>query len=204
MTIFTRALACWLLLAGAGACGAAEYLPGANLFGAFTSESQDGLSGCASLDVQDLRPGTPVDVVVLSTPQRLLRGAIVSRATAQCSRYFQASQATAFYDVAIRQGRFRPDELGVAVLPGVSLAQTKKGAPVVAQFRRGRYGFFECSSSEGVHIVVRSAGNQGSTIWHDYIYLAIDVDPTCRKPDYAGIASLRERLQGGARTRSSR
>ncbi len=203
MTIFTRALACCLLMAGASPCGAAEYLPGANLFGAFTSESQDGLGGCTSLDVQDVRPGTPIDVVVLATPQRLLRGEIVSRATADCSRYFQASQATAFYDVAIRQGRFQPDELGVAVLPGVSLAQSKD-TPVVAQFQRGRYGFFECSSSEGVHIVVRSAGDQGRTIWHDYIYLAIDVDPTCRKSDYAGIASLRKALQKDTRTRSGR
>lgn len=186
-------LACVALMAVASRCDAAEYLPGANAFGAFTSESQDGLSGCTSLASGNVRIGMPVNVVVLSDPQRLLRGEIVSRSTAQCSRYFQASEAAAFYDVAIRHGRFQPDELGIVVLPGLPVAQ-QKGAPVLAQFRGRRYGFFECSSSEGVHVGVRSAAAGHTTIWHDYIYLGIDVDPTCRKADYAGIDALQQLL----------
>jgi hypothetical protein len=192
----------WLpLVMFTNVCGAAEHLADANYFGAFTTESRDGTTGCASLDSKGVTLGMPVNVVVLSRPQRLLRGKITSQSSAECTRYFQASESAAFYDIVISQGKFEPHELGVLVLPGASLAKTKTGDFTV-ELDQKHYRFFECSSTEGIHLGVRSMTGEAKTIWHDYIHLGIDVEPTCRKSDYAGIETLGKAFNRDARTRA--
>jgi hypothetical protein len=180
----------WLLCAIiANSCHAAEYLAGANYFGAFTTESQDGTSGCAAVDAKNLTPRTPVNIVVLSQPQRIVSGTVTSHASAECTRFFQGSASAVFYDVRLTRGKFQQHELGVLVLPGVALTQAKTGE-AVATLGQQRYRFFECSSNEGIHIAVRSEAKEPLTVWHDYLYLGIDVDPTCRPRDYAAMEQL--------------
>lgn len=194
-------------------CGAAEYLAEANYFGMFTTESRDGRSGCAALDSKAVTVGMPVDIVVLSKPQRLLKGTVISKSSAECTRYFQASESAAFYDVGITSGKFEAHELGVLVLPGATVTKTRIGRVTAAlgkglgkglgnEFGKRQYLFFECSSSEGIHVGVRAAGGESRIIWHDYVYLGIDVEPTCRKTDYAGIEALGKAFSREARTRA--
>ena len=189
----------------ANACGAAEYLTDANYFGAFATESRDGRSGCAALDSSAVTVGMPVDIVVLSKPQRLLKGTVVSKSSAECTRYFQASDSAAFYDIGITRGRFEAHELGVLVLPGATVTEAKVGH-VTAELGKGprkiQYRFFECSSSEGIHVGLRAASGESRIIWHDYVYLGINVEPTCRKPDYAGIEALGKAFSRDARKRA--
>ena len=190
----------WLLLTMfVNGCGAAEYLADANYFGTFTTESQDGSSGCASLDSKEVTVGMPVNIVVLSKPQRLLKGTVTSKSSAECTRYFQASEAAVFHDVHMTQGKFEPHELGVLVLPGAKVTKTKFG-DVTAELGKGHYRFFECSSSEGIHLGVRSTTGETRIIWHDYVYLGIDVEPTCRKTDYVRIEALRKAFNRDAHT----
>lgn len=190
-----------LLAMLANVCPAAQYLADANYFGTFTTESRDGRSGCAALDSKAVAIGMPVDIVVLSKPQRLLKGTVVSKASAECSRYFQASESAAFYDIGITRGKFEPHELGVVVLPGATVSETKIG-PVTAELGKKRHRFFECSSSEGIHVGVRAATGEARIIWHDYVYLGIDVEPTCRKTDYAGIETLSKAFNRHAHSRA--
>ncbi|MDB5764558.1 MAG: hypothetical protein JWQ21_3553 [Herminiimonas sp.] len=170
-------------------CGAAEYLANANYFGLFTTESRDGKNGCASVDSKTVTVGMPVNIVVLSKPQRILNGIVESKSSAECTRFFQSSKSAAFYDITITRGKFEPHELGVAVLSTVALTQTK-AADVTAELDQESYRFHECSSNEGIHVAVRSRSGKVQTVWHDYIYLGYDVEPTCRKKDYAGIEAL--------------
>lgn len=181
--------------------GAAEYLSDANYFGAFTTENQAGNSGCASLDAKVVTAGMPVNIVVLSKPQRLLQGTVRAEVSTGCSRYFQASESAAFYEVGIATGKFEPHEIGILVLPGPTLTNVK-GGNVTAQFGQKHYRFFECASSEGIHIGVRSATGERRIAWHDYIYVGIDVEPTCQRTDYAGIEMLGKAFRRGLGTRT--
>jgi hypothetical protein len=176
--------------------GAAEYLSDANYFGAFTTENQAGNSGCASLDAKAVTAGMPVNIVVLSKPQRLLQGTVRAEASTGCTRYFQASESAAFYEVGIAGGKFEPHEIGILVLPGATLTKIK-GGDVIAQFGQKQYRFFECASSEGIHIGVRFANGKRQIAWHDYIYVGIDVEPTCSKSDYVGIDMLGKAFRRG-------
>jgi hypothetical protein len=194
-----RLAAAWLMalmLANEGK--AAEYLPGANHFGAVTTESRDGKNACASLQGQAATPapGTAVSIVVLATPQRIVKGTVTAQASGGCTRYFQDSEADAFLDIRITEGSFAPHELGVLVLPGATL--TAAGGQVAASLGGQQVRFFECSSSEGIHIGVRAASGKPRILWHDYLYLGIDVDPTCRKADDAAIDMLDRLFRGNA------
>jgi hypothetical protein len=194
-------VACLSFVIFTNGCGAAEFLADANYFGTFTTENQDGSSGCASLDSKDVTVGMPVNVVVLSKPLRLLKGTVTSQSSAECTRYFQASESAAFYDIVITRGKFEPHELGVLVLPGAAVTKTKNG-DVTVELGKKRYRFFECSSREGIHVGARSVTGKARVIWHDYIYLGIDVDPTCQKTDYVDIETLNKAFNRDARTRA--
>jgi hypothetical protein len=170
-------------------CGAAEHLTDTNYFGVFTTESRAGKTGCASVDSKNVTVGMPINIVVLSKPQRILNGTVKSRSSAECTRFFRASESAAFYDISITRGKFGPHELGVIVLPTVALAQTKVGN-VTAELGQKNYRFYECSDIEGIHVAVRSPNGKAETVWHDYIYLGYDVEPTCHKKDLAGIEAL--------------
>jgi hypothetical protein len=183
-------LAAVILLLGVSLSHAAEHLPGAGYFGAVTTESRDGRSACASLEATTIRPGTPVAIVVLSTPQRLLKGRVGARASAGCTRYFEASESAAFHEIDITEGRLETHELGVLVLPGPVVGPVQNGTVALTLDRR-RMRFYECAGSEGIHLGLRSAAKDGRFAWHDYIYLGIDVEPTCRKADHAAIEALR-------------
>lgn len=178
---------------------AADYLSNANYFGIITTENQDGKTGCASVDSTAVTIGMPVNVVVLSTPQRMLTGIVKSKSDAGCTRYFQSSESSAFYEIQITQGRFEPNELGVLVLPPLTITQTKKDG-VMTRIGQENFRFYECSSNEGIHIMVRSAAGHSLPLWHDYIYLGYDVEPTCTKKVYDGIAELQKNVDASKRS----
>jgi hypothetical protein len=173
----------------ANECGAAEYRADANYFGVFTTEDRAGKTGCASVDSKAVTVGAPIRIVVLSKPQRLLNGMITSRSSAECSRFFQAADSADFYDIRITHGKFEPHELGIVVLPTVPLTETKGGA-VIAKLGQKNYRFYECSSTEGIHVAVRSGNGKGRAVWYDYIYLGYDVEPTCQNKDCEGTETI--------------
>jgi hypothetical protein len=183
---------------------AAEYLPDANYFGTVTTESQDGKHACASLAGRAAlpAPGTPVTIVVPAVPQRIVKGTVAARASAGCTRYFEANETSQFVEISITNGRFEPHELGILALPEATV--TTAGAQAGATLGRQQLRFFECSGSEGIHIGVRTAGARPSILWHDYLHLGIDVDPTCRQADQAAIDALTRTFHGNAPGRADR
>jgi hypothetical protein len=199
--IVKKSMAAMLVFAMfASICSAADYLSTANYFGTFTTEQQDGKAGCAAVDSTAVAIRMPVHVIVLSTPQRALTGIVKSRSSAECTRYFQSSESAAFYEIRVTQGRFDATELGVIVLPPLTLTQTKKGG-VMVKLGGEDFQAYECASNEGIHVIVRSVREPSRVVWHDYLYLGYDVDPTCTRKDYDGIERLGKAIDSRAQIR---
>jgi hypothetical protein len=170
--------------------GASEYIKGAEHFAAFSHHRESPNAGCAAADAADLTIGQPVTIVVLSKPQRLANGVITSKSTAPCAGFVATDLVGPFYEIRLAAASIEQGQLGVLIGKPVSSAQIIEGR-AVAHVNGTAYQFNECTSSEAVHLTVRPlVDTQAKLVWHDYVYLGYDVDPTCTDKESAAIDRL--------------
>ena len=179
-------------------CNAAEYVKGAEHFAAVMQSGDHLNTGCAATDAAELMIGQPVAIVVLSKPQRLVNGFITSKSASPCAAFANADLAGPFYKLDFQDARFEPGELGIFIGKAVSSLHINEGKVMVEMNGMG-YKFDACTSHEGVHLTVRSfAGARSKLVWHDYVYLGYDVEPTCAGKQLAAMDVLAESFNRSA------
>lgn len=170
---------------------AAEYAKGANHFATFLSFRDSTNTGCSVSDVVDLSVGQSVTVVILTSPQRLVKGLIATKSTSPCAELAKSYFEGTFYEVTFPDAKTEMGDLGVLINnDAVSSGQTKDGRLVVI-FNGTGYQFDKCTSHEGIHLTAHSLDHsQEKLVWHDYMYLEYGAEPTCGDNQYEAIDSL--------------
>ena len=90
------------------------------------------------------------------------------------------------YEFAFAQTRALKVLLGIGVIGDGQPVEVVNGTVQLDLDNDGTPEFFyECTSSEGVHLIVRSGDRlTGPKIWQAYYYLPYEVEPTCTEKDY--------------------
>jgi hypothetical protein len=170
-------------------CSAAEYAEGADNFALFGNFRDDPHTGCIAAGVSKLTVGHPVTVVLLSKPQRLVHGSVTNKLASRCKEFKKTDQFGPFYEVSIN-GEKVEEGLGILIGKAISSTQTSDGR-ILATVDGTIYEFSDCTSSEAIHLMVRSAAKSKNTlVWHDHFYLGYDVDPTCSNNESAEMDLL--------------
>jgi len=143
-------------------------LAGAEMFGVAATDGQ-----VVCLATRQPVPPLPrrVKVVLPHGPQRVLSGTVTDRTVTSCGALASRQLAGPFWVLRLDPGsELHPGELGIASL----------GRPRAAGFR-------SCASAEGVHLTVWSGRPLRSRrIWHAYVPLGHDVEPSCTPRDVEG------------------
>jgi hypothetical protein len=171
-------------------CSAAQNGKTAERFAAVVLHGAGPNAACAAMGTADLAIGQPVTVVILSNPQRLVTGSVSSKSNSSCTGSISASAAGSFYQLDLSGAVFEPGELGILI--GTTVVSPyfdpRNG---VLETNGARYKFAECLGREAAHLMVRSlSGHKSKLVWHDYLYLGYEVEPTCTEKDLAAIESL--------------
>jgi len=138
-----------------------------NASDAFGVVSTDGKSTClATARMIDSFP-IRVQVVLPGEPQRVRVGVITASLEEPCGALAKRDLDGHFYSLRPIKG-LEALSFGVAQINGQSKA-----------------GIRACTSSEGVHLTAWNGKPlAGERLWHQYIYLGYDVEPTCSEQDY--------------------
>jgi hypothetical protein len=111
---------------------------------------------CVTFSGPDLAPGTRITIEAFDPPQSI--AAQIRGIRARCDP--DGGVAGTAYAVDVPRSI---EDIGLAVV-------TLSDRP------RSDLSFRSCASREGVHL---TAWRAGARVWHQYFYLAYDVDPTC-------------------------
>lgn len=132
--------------------------------------------GCLSIQAANLPRGTPVYVVTLDYPQRVLSSSVTAQRTTGCEFGLEPSYRS--YGLNTDGWGFSYLDLAIGLI-GVKERPRHSGSLVVAPFGGRGEGttFRHCTSSEGLHV---TAWQGSERIWHVYYYLGYDTEPTCR------------------------
>jgi hypothetical protein len=139
--------------------------PGARAAEAYGVAGGDGEGACLAIARPLHHLPRLLRVMVTAPDRRALQAQVVARLEHPCRALANAGLTGAFYAL-------RPASAGAG--PWLGIADF--GAHPHAVLRA-------CTSTEGVHLEVRD--RQGRRLWHRYVYLGYDVDPTCT-PDESG------------------
>jgi hypothetical protein len=154
-----------------------------------------GTSMCAVLQATDAHAGERVAVVDPDSPQRVLWATLERPLTDACATWQRRSDLPGRAFVLALAPGSRSDEgfIGI-VVRGTSSVATRR-AKVVARLMDGSIlRFHACTSSEGLHLSAwPSAHMAGQPLWHAYVYLGYDVEPTCSDAGTRDAASARDR-----------
>jgi hypothetical protein len=182
--------------------GAAEYVKGAEHFATVSRSGDHPNAGCATVVEDGLTVGQPVAVVVLSEPRRLIKGFITSKSASPCADFSNTGLASLSYALGFPDAKLEPGELGILIGNAVSSLHINERTGVVAM-NGIRYKFDECTSHEAVHLTVRSStGSRSQLVWHDYVYLGYDVEPTCTQKELAAMEALARLINRSAPARA--
>lgn len=183
-------------------CSAAEYVKGAGHFAATMQSGDHFNTGCVAADEAGLTVGQPVAIVVLSKPQRLINGFITSKSASPCAAFSNAGLAGPYYALDFQHGRLEPGEVGILIGKAVSSLYINEGKRIV-EMSGMKYRFNECTSNEAIHLTVHSnAGSRSKLVWHGYVYLGYDVEPSCTGKELAAIDALAKSFNRSAPTRA--
>jgi hypothetical protein len=144
---------------------------------------------CLIISNGGLSNGIPVNIIVLSKRQSIVRARIKEKLSQSCSANPDVPDAS-FYSL-----EFSASDSAVTMrerqAAGIAVVSSKQ---IVVQHGRasvdldndGRREFFrDCTSNEGVHFTVWTGlPFCGKRRWHFYYYLGYDVVPSCKRKDY--------------------
>lgn len=140
----------------------------------FGIAASDGNAACISVRQPIETLPHHVEIVVPDAPQRVLSGSVTSLLQEPCAALDSRDLEGPFF-FALRFTSYdtlSSGELGIAHF-----------APKQART------FRSCTSNEGVHLTVwASKALESKRIWHEYVYLGYDVEPSCSRGDFEGHA----------------
>ena len=144
-----------------------------------------GTQMCAALPAADAHAGERVAIVDPAPPQRVRWATLEHPAGDACSRWQHRSDVAG--QVFALQAEPAPGEddipLGV-VVPGARSVDVAHGNAVAHTDDGAVLHFRSCTSSEGVHLSAwPSSTLKGRPLWHAYLYLGYDVEPTCSEAE---------------------
>ncbi|MEE9270917.1 MAG: hypothetical protein V3V49_11730 [Candidatus Krumholzibacteria bacterium] len=143
-----------------------------------------------AIDNPNLKEGDPVLFIQTRGPQRTLRLWVQRRMPPELENQtpviLAGSHRLPIYELAFAQTRALKVLLGIGVIGDGQPAEVLNGTVQLDLDNDGTPEFFyECTSSEGVHLIVRSGDRlTGPKIWKAYHYLPYEVQPTCTEEDY--------------------
>jgi hypothetical protein len=137
---------------------------------------------CLSIAADGLPPGTPITLVGPDDPQVIVTTS-VDQPVDECSPFMSYGASPPFY--RLRRAAAAEPRLFVAFV-GTPQASIESGGAAIVQFseEHRRAQIRSCTSTEGLHFTVWSGVPLKSMrLWHSYLYLGLDVEPTCEEGD---------------------
>jgi hypothetical protein len=147
--------------------------------------SPDG-QGCLTIKEGSLKDGTPVNVILLGSPQARDTAVIEKKLAKACPRDIERDAADSSYQLKLPQKMAESGSVALGVVGFSGEFELRDG---LLRAELGGVGikdsFRECTSVEGLHLTVWNGEPlRGSRKWHRYFYLGYDVEPNCRQKDY--------------------
>ena len=137
---------------------------------------------CLITSATSLNLGSQVNLVLLSVPQKVVSGTVVSVSDRQCSEISKPHNVSGkYYRLSLPNNRTQLSVPAIGVLTS-SQQLRRVGLKVVGDLDGDgiEESFRSCASSEGLHLTVWSGqALTGIRKWHSYYYLGFDIEPTC-------------------------
>jgi hypothetical protein len=177
----------WLFLTVASFAATQAVVPSSSPeFPRFGVGAQVGVDLLCVAGLGNVRAGTQVLLVNPSDPQYWFEGRVRPSPPETCARldkYLFKPPYTALDAVGPKP---QLGDMFVALVgpatPGVADSAVEVQVPSSTEPLR----FRTCTSIEGLHLTVwLGKPLLGKRLWHEYVYLGFDVEPTCTKDDYA-------------------
>jgi hypothetical protein len=140
---------------------------------------------CLHIHNSGLAVGSPLTLVLLGTPQSIVKAEIVGPASDDCPTIDKSDNNLKHYRIRLFEKNLSPSTPAIAI-SGFSGPFKARGKYVRADIDGdGRPEFFRfCASSEGIHMTVWSGKPlRGKRRWHQYYYLGYDIEPNCSPED---------------------
>jgi hypothetical protein len=141
---------------------------------------------CLAIANANLKPGTPVSVVIAAQPQKIVAARVQEQTTsaATCPALTEERAAgikagTVFY--ALEGGGISRSDMALGIVNAPATPTIVDGQAKVDLDQDGRSEVFtSCASSEGINFAVWS-GNpyEGDSRWSEYYYVGYDLVPNC-------------------------
>jgi hypothetical protein len=147
----------------------------------FGVAASTGTSLCAAIPADDAHAGERVAIVDPSRPQHASWATLELPETGACAAWQRKADLPG-RTFALKAEGVTGDGGGFIgiVVRGASSARMSHGSPAVRTDGGAAFYFRSCTSSEGVHLSAwPSAKPAGQPLWHAYVYLGHDVEPTC-------------------------
>jgi hypothetical protein len=173
----------WLLITVASLVAAGPVAPVSPGFGVAAQTIDNTI--CVS-GVGKPPPGTRVIVIDPSSPQTWLEGHVGS-SPKDCSILAKYDLTEPFIALDPPAERLHPGATFIAVV-GSATAKTTDGVVELAMTSSPQQAvrFRVCTSIEGLHLTAWAGQPlKSKRIWHEYVYLGYDVEPSCSEDDFS-------------------
>ncbi len=139
---------------------------------------------CLSIANPKLTAGQAITLVAATRPQAVIEAAVVSAADQGCPGV--ANPVQPGYRLRITKGKAPDFEPLIAVTEDPARFAVRNGVVTGRVAAKGTQSFRTCTSAEGVHLTVwDGAPLKGKRLWHQYYYLGMDLEQSCKAKDTA-------------------
>jgi len=137
---------------------------------------------CLSIANPKLAAGQAMTLVVPDRPQSVIEAVVVSAADQGCPGV--ANPVQPGYRLRISKGSAPDFQPLIAVARDAGRFAVRNGVVTGRVAAKGTQSFRTCTSAEGVHLTVwDGAPLKGKRLWHQYYYLGMDVEQSCKAKD---------------------
>lgn len=137
---------------------------------------------CLIASVASLNIGSQVNLVLLSVPQKVVTGTVMSVSDRKCTEISKPHNIPGkYYRLSVPNNHTQLSVPAIGILNSSNQLR-RVGLRVVGDLDGDgiEESFRSCTSSEGFHLTVWSGrALTGTRKWHSYYYLGYDVEPTC-------------------------
>jgi hypothetical protein len=145
---------------------------------------------CVLIEGAAVPSGSPLTIVTPHTPQKVIEATITGPApscnpthaqpTPDVDEQSSSPELARAYGVELKRADPDVADLGVAFIGRISARRLSGVYELRASDVYPRVRVRSCTSMEGVHLSVWSGTPRASRrLWHSYLYLGYDVEPTC-------------------------
>jgi hypothetical protein len=142
---------------------------------------QKSAASCLYIHNAELADGSPLTLVLLSSPQSTMKAEVVKPAPESCSSIDTSDTDLKSYEIRLTGEGQLPAIPSIAItgFPGRFQTRSKEVTADINEDGQPEY-FRYCASSDGIHLTVWSGKPlRGKRKWHQYYYLGYDVEPNC-------------------------